>query len=201
MKINKDEFKRSEEKPALELFMQGIKAEETREKYTRTLKRILCVILEDFLEGTFDQRANQLVKIAKKDPKCLMAIKQHILQENRSRYNVIDGRTEPNYTVADGTYKITYNDCWISIVIDKEQIKLMSFWSKGSFLKEFMNTIYSKYLQPEDTVLFYGSKDGSWSFPIFRTPRKLENIMKTDDMNKVLDDIKNFTKKYFGSIK
>jgi len=42
LKITKDEFKRSEEKPALELFLQGIKADETREKYARTLKRILC---------------------------------------------------------------------------------------------------------------------------------------------------------------
>ena len=85
MKINKDEFKRSEEKPALELFMQGIKAEETREKYTRTLKRILCVILEDFLEGTFDQRANQLVKIAKEDPKWIMDILLNLSKKLRER--------------------------------------------------------------------------------------------------------------------
>ncbi|HXV66047.1 MAG TPA: hypothetical protein VD731_02295 [Nitrosopumilaceae archaeon] len=36
MKITRDEFKRSEEKSALELFRQGIKADETREKYSRT---------------------------------------------------------------------------------------------------------------------------------------------------------------------
>ena len=85
MKIDKDEFKRSEEKPALELFMQGIKAEETREKYTRTLKRILCVILEDFLEGTFDQRANQLVKMAKEDPKWIIDILLNLSKKLRER--------------------------------------------------------------------------------------------------------------------
>ena len=85
MKIDKDEFKRSEEKPALELFMQGIKAEETREKYARTLKRVLCVILDDFLEGTFDQRANQLVHMAKEDPKWIMDILLNLSKKLRER--------------------------------------------------------------------------------------------------------------------
>jgi len=85
LKIDKDEFKRSEEKPALELFMQGIKAEETREKYTRTLKRVLCVILEDFLEGTFDQRANQLVKMAKEEPKWIIDILLNLSKKLRER--------------------------------------------------------------------------------------------------------------------
>ena len=65
--------------------MQGIKAEETREKYTRTLKRILCVILEDFLEGTFDQRANQLVNMAKEDPKWIIDILLNLSKKLRER--------------------------------------------------------------------------------------------------------------------
>ncbi|MBS1268834.1 MAG: hypothetical protein MAG458_01568 [Nitrosopumilus sp.] len=65
--------------------MQGIKAEETREKYTRTLKRILCVILEDFLEGSFDQRANQLVKMAKDDPKWIIDILLNLSKKLRER--------------------------------------------------------------------------------------------------------------------
>lgn len=48
--------------------MQGIKAEDTREKYTRTLRRILCDIFEDILEGDFEQRADKLVKMAKENP-------------------------------------------------------------------------------------------------------------------------------------
>lgn len=88
MKITRDEFKRSEEKPALELFWQGIRAEETREKYTRTLRRILCVILEDLLEGTFEQRADQLVKLAKQDPEWIMDLLLNLSKKLRERTNL-----------------------------------------------------------------------------------------------------------------
>jgi len=95
LKIRKDEFKRSKEKPALELFRQGIKADETREKYTRTLKRILCVILEDFLEGSFDQRANQIVRIAKEDPKWIMDILLNLSKKLRERTSL--AKDHPDY--------------------------------------------------------------------------------------------------------
>jgi hypothetical protein len=51
MKITREEFQRIGEESPLELFHQGIKAKETREKYTRTLRHVLCKIFEDILEG------------------------------------------------------------------------------------------------------------------------------------------------------
>ena len=68
MKITKEEFQRIGEENPLELFHQGIKAKETREKYTRTLRHVLCKIFEDLFEGEFEARVKQLVKIAKEDP-------------------------------------------------------------------------------------------------------------------------------------
>lgn len=68
MKITKEELNRSETESALDLFLQGIRAEATKKKYTRTLRRILCDIFEDLLDGDFGQRANQLVMLAKEDP-------------------------------------------------------------------------------------------------------------------------------------
>ena len=68
MKITKEEFQRIGEENPLELFHQGIKAKETREKYTRTLRHVLCKIFEDLFEGEFESRVKQLVKIAKEDP-------------------------------------------------------------------------------------------------------------------------------------
>jgi len=68
LKITKEELNRSETESALDLFLQGIKAEATKKKYTRTLRRILCDIFEDVLDGDFGQRANQLVRTAKEDP-------------------------------------------------------------------------------------------------------------------------------------
>ena len=54
MKITREEFQRIGKERPLELFRQVIKAKETREKYTRTLRHVLCKIFEDILEGDFN---------------------------------------------------------------------------------------------------------------------------------------------------
>ncbi|KAG2479126.1 MAG: Integrase [Nitrosopumilales archaeon] len=72
MKLTKDKFQRAKDQSALARFSQGIKADETRDKYTRSLKMILCNIFEDFLEGNFEQRANQFVELGRKDPKYVL---------------------------------------------------------------------------------------------------------------------------------
>ena len=50
-KLTKEEFKRSENESPLKLYYQGIKADETREKYTRTLHHVFCKIFEEIFEG------------------------------------------------------------------------------------------------------------------------------------------------------
>ena len=85
MKIRKEEFERSEEQPALELFWQGIRSEETKEKYTRTLRRVLCDILEEFLDGSFEQRADQFIQLAKEDPKAVKDLLLNISEKLRER--------------------------------------------------------------------------------------------------------------------
>ena len=68
MKLTREELQRSKEQSPLELFYQGIRSKETKEKYTRTLKQILCKIFEEILDGDFEQRATQLALQAKTDP-------------------------------------------------------------------------------------------------------------------------------------
>jgi len=68
MKLTREEFERTRTDSAFELFLDGIKAKQTKKKYVRTLKKILCDILEDFLEGTLEQRSNSLVKTTKENP-------------------------------------------------------------------------------------------------------------------------------------
>jgi len=68
LKITKEELNHSEIESALDLFLQGIRAEATKKKYTRTLRRILCEIFEDVLDGDFEQRANELVEVVKENP-------------------------------------------------------------------------------------------------------------------------------------
>ena len=69
MKLTKEEIVRVEDDSPLELFKQGIRSKETLDKYTRTLQQITCKILEDVLEGTFEERVQQLVDMGRKDPK------------------------------------------------------------------------------------------------------------------------------------
>ena len=65
MKLTMDDFERVSQAAPLALFNQGIKAEETREKYTRTLRQVLCGMLEDILEGDLEGRVKQLVQIGR----------------------------------------------------------------------------------------------------------------------------------------
>lgn len=73
MKIRKEEIQKVIDEP-IELFYQGIRAKATRDKYTRTLKSILCDIFEDVLEGTFEERASQIVHKGKSDPEWLTSL-------------------------------------------------------------------------------------------------------------------------------
>ena len=66
IKISEEDIENVNQNP-LELFYQGIRAEATRDKYTRTLRRIVCDVLEDVLQGSFEERVVQLVKRAKID--------------------------------------------------------------------------------------------------------------------------------------
>lgn len=68
MKLTKDDIITSKEEPPLSLFSQGIKSDETRRKYLQTLRQVLCKMLEDILEGDFEQRVEQLVRYGKEDP-------------------------------------------------------------------------------------------------------------------------------------
>lgn len=113
MKLTKKEFTRSREESELELFLQGIRADETRAKYKRTLERILCEILEDFFEGTFEERVKQFVKHAKNDPDWTQDLLLQFSKKLRQRTGLdeispdyLNPSTFPNY------FKPIKN-CWI----------------------------------------------------------------------------------------
>ena len=64
MKITKDELTLVND-DALSKFYSGIKSQVTRKDYDKILKRVLCDILEDVLEGDYSQRARQICTRAK----------------------------------------------------------------------------------------------------------------------------------------
>ena len=95
MKLTREEFERTRTDSAFELFLDGIKAEQTKKKYVRTLKKILCDILEDFLEGTIEERSNNLVKIAKKDPEWTQDLMINLSKKLRERTTL--SKNDSNY--------------------------------------------------------------------------------------------------------
>ena len=50
------------------LLEQSIPGKVTRRKYVTMLRRILCVIFEDLLEGDFEEQAMQFVRKGNEDP-------------------------------------------------------------------------------------------------------------------------------------
>lgn len=80
---------------ALELFYHGIRSKETKDKYTRTLRRILSDILENVLEGSFEDRASQLVNKTKKDPDWGMSVMLALSKKLKERSEL--PKNDPNY--------------------------------------------------------------------------------------------------------
>ena len=95
MKITKEEFQRIGQESPLELFHQGIKAKETREKYSRTLRHVLCKIFEDILEGDFEERVKQIVNHAKEDPEWTRDLLLNLSMKLKERTKL--ARDNPEY--------------------------------------------------------------------------------------------------------
>lgn len=84
MKIKIEDLDNIAEEP-IQLFYSGIKSPETKEKYTRILKKILCDNLEDVLHGSFEERAAELVKKSKTNPEFSLSILLAISRKLRAR--------------------------------------------------------------------------------------------------------------------
>jgi hypothetical protein len=103
LKITKEEIETFSQEP-IELFYQGIKSPVTRAKYTEILRRVLCELLEDFLEGTFEQRAKQLVLESKQNPEwptnILLAIAKKLKERTQlpvSNKHYLNPNSVPNF--------------------------------------------------------------------------------------------------------
>ena len=79
----------------LDLFRQGIRAEVTLARYTSTLRLIVCEFLEDILEGTFEERVDQLVKYGRDDPDWTRDLLVNLVRKLRERSEL--PKDHPNY--------------------------------------------------------------------------------------------------------
>lgn len=84
IKINDNDLTETTENP-LELFYQGIRADATRDKYTRTLRRLVCDTLEEILHGTFEERVTELVDKSRKNPKWALSVLLTISRKQKER--------------------------------------------------------------------------------------------------------------------
>lgn len=103
MKITKDELTLVND-DALSKFYSGIKSQATRKDYDKILKRVLCDILEDVLEGDYSQRANQICTRAKAEPLWIDSLLNAIAIKLKKRTELaktdkmyLNPRTVPNY--------------------------------------------------------------------------------------------------------
>ena len=85
MRLSRDEIVRSKDEHPLELFRQGIRAVQTREKYERTLRMITCKILDEVLEGDFEERVEQMVKHGREDPGWILDLMLNLSRKMRER--------------------------------------------------------------------------------------------------------------------
>ena len=88
MKITREEFEETADATAgdpMELFMQGIRSEATKRYYVHMLRLILCEVLGDVLDGTFEQRAGHLVRMARDDPDRILSLMLRISAKLRER--------------------------------------------------------------------------------------------------------------------
>lgn len=85
MKLTKDEIVRVGDDLPLELFKQGIKSKETADKYTQVLKQVACKILEDVLEGTFEERVQQMVDMGRNEPRLMRDLLLSLSRKLRER--------------------------------------------------------------------------------------------------------------------
>ncbi len=95
VRLTKDEIVRSGDAAPLELFMQGIKAKYTQEKYTRTLRQILCQYFEEILEGDFEERVAQLVKHGREDQEWTRDLLLNLSRKLRERTTL--PKDDPDY--------------------------------------------------------------------------------------------------------
>ena len=95
MKLRLEEFKRTEEKPAMELFYDGIKADQTRDYYTRRLRYLLCGVFEEIFSGSLEERAKELVERSRSEPKFTVDLMLNFLALCRQRTSL--PKTHPDY--------------------------------------------------------------------------------------------------------
>ena len=86
---------RTKDTPPLDLFAQGIRSEVTHVRYLRILRQVTCEFLEEWLEGTFEERIKQLVRHGRDDPEWARDLMTSLSRKLRERTRL--AKNDPDY--------------------------------------------------------------------------------------------------------
>ena len=138
-KITKADFEDVHNEP-IENYYAGIKADTTKERYTRILRSYLMDTLSDIIEGkTFEEKANSLVLRSKKDPRFAMNLMLNISKKLRKRTEL---ETSDQYYLNPSSFKNDFKP--FKKLFDMNEIALV--WKKiYSTFPEIDNTSVLKY--------------------------------------------------------
>tara|TARA_Y100000590_G_scaffold154082_1_gene177037 strand:- start:5774 stop:7015 length:1242 start_codon:yes stop_codon:yes gene_type:complete len=95
MKLTREEFQRSKKESEYNMFLAGIRSDATKEKYVRTLRKVLCEFLDDFFKGDVEQRCAQIVKHGKDDPEWTQDLLIQFSEKLKERTKL--AKTDSNY--------------------------------------------------------------------------------------------------------
>lgn len=155
--------------------------------YQSEIKQLLSYTYKYIVECT----ESKIIVFTLGNEKLSYAIRSELSTLTNSKtYVATDGFTNPNYKIANGSYKIFYRDTSIYIDISDTQIEIYSYFTTVNKLKTFINDTYAKYSTTENVLVFYLLDKQSWNYPIFRRPRKINVI--TPEMEKFLADVAEF---------
>lgn len=136
----------------------------------------------------------KLIINRERDYKCSFAILELLKNSDQTPSSLIvrDGFKFPEYELPDGTYKILYShktfNLKLYITLSEKQIIINGPSGSVEDLKQFMNSVYSKYCSPQNVVSIYNSTYKGWGQPIMCRPLNTD-IKLTDNMKYALNYI------------
>lgn len=160
----------------------------------------LCWLYQDEIKSCVNGIASKIINYFKQeliiDPsshKVRFAIRQFI--DDGKVYNnlkVFDGGDVPNYEPSNDVFFINSEYGYFWITLKGDDIRITTYCGDIKNVQKFCDKIYKKYNCPENMIMLVTSEKDSWSFPIYREPRNVKNLKITNDMKKVMDDVKDF---------
>jgi hypothetical protein len=126
-------------------------------------------------------------------------IKSRKLHLEKTSFEIEDGNGAPEKKVSNGNYTIsTENLGSVYIEIDDDLVVIkackLPFFGVMTFeqFNDFVDKLYKAHNAANQVIIYYTMDNNNWGQPMFRTPRNMEKLTMSPDMQFILDDVKQF---------